>query len=128
MIGDMMRFITVLSIFFTGFTLGMTKVYHRVGEDHPYGTVQKSISSLLCALFGDFSLDNLAVPDNPEIESFGITIFFIYMIVLIIVLVNLFIAILINTYAIIQDDCETEWKYARVCLISNNIYTMTPPP
>ena len=29
MIGDMMRFITILIIFFTGFTLGMTKVYLR---------------------------------------------------------------------------------------------------
>ena len=129
MIGDMMRFITILSIFFTGFTLGMTKVYHRVGEEHPFGTVKNTIASLLSALFGDFSLDNLAVADNPEIESFGITIFFIYMIVLIIILVNLFIAILSNTYAIIQDDSETEWKYARVCVISTyHIYTMTPPP
>ena len=107
----------------------MTKIYHRIGDHHPYGTNRKTVTTLLCALFGDFSLDDLTVPENPEIESFGITIFFIYMIVLIIILVNLFIAILSNTYSIIQDDSEIEWKYARVCLISTyNIYTMTPPP
>ncbi len=129
MMGDMFRFFSILSIFFTGFSLGITKVYHRIGEEHAYGTIHKTITSLLCALFGDFSLDDLTAPGNPEIESFGMTIFFVYMIVLIIILVNLFIAILSNTYAIIQDDSETEWKYARVCLISTyNIYTITPPP
>ena len=86
---------------------------------------RKTVTTLLCALFGDFSLDDLTV-QKIQIESFGITIFFIYMIVLIIILVNLFIAILSNTYSIIQDDSEIEWKYARVCLISTyNIYTMT---
>lgn len=129
MMSDMILFFSILFIFFTGFTLGMTKVYHRVGEEHAMGTINNTLITLICALFGDFDMDMFKVEQYPQIETFGIIVFFIYMIVSIIILVNLFIAILSNTYSVIQEDSDIEWKYSRVCLISNyNIYTLTPPP
>lgn len=130
MLSDMVLFFSILFIFFTGFTLGMTKIYTRQGEQHPMGTINNTILTLICALFGDFDINIFSTDSSsPETEKFGIVIFFVYMIISIIILVNLFIAILSNTYSVIQEDSDIEWKYSRVCLISTyNMYTNMPPP
>lgn len=129
MIKDMLLFFCILSVFIVGFILGLTKIYHRLGTHHDLGTISKTSLILFCALFGDFDIDSFKVEEYPEIEVFGITIFSIYLMISVIILINLFIAILSNTYSVIQEESDTEWKYARVCLIKTyNMYTKTPPP
>ena len=54
--------------------------------------------------------------DNKIIEFTGTFIFILYLLIAVIILINLFIAMLSNTYAIVQEDAEKEWKYLNVII------------
>ena len=128
MIKDMILFLSILMVFFLGFSLGLTKIYQRV-DNHDLSTISKTSFTLFLALFGEFDIDTFRVGNYTEIENFGIFIFGLYLIIAVIILMNLFIAILSNTYAIIQEDSDVEWKYSRACLIDTySLYTIMPPP
>lgn len=127
MIKDMIMFFCILSVFICGFSLGITKIYHRL-ENHKYSTISNTVLGLFCALFGSFEIENFE-SDYQSIEYFGITIFIIYLVIAVIILINLFIAMLSNSYAIIQEDSDIEWKFSRVCLIiTYSMYYCFPPP
>ena len=116
-----------MSIFLCGFSLGITKIYHRL-DNHEYNTISKTTMALFCALFGSFEIENFKA-DNEYIEFVGIFILILYLILAVIILINLFIAMLSNSYCIIQEDSDIEWKYSRVCLIiSYSMYAPVPPP
>lgn len=128
MIKDMILFFSILMVFFFGFSLGITKIYHRVNNDE-LSTISKTSLTLFLALFGEFDLETFRVGDYTEIENFGIFIFGLYLMIAVIILMNLFIAILSNTYAIVQEDSDIEWKYSRARLIDTySLYTIMPPP
>lgn len=128
MIKDMILFFSILIVFFFGFSLGITKIYHRVNNDD-LSTISKTSLTLFLALFGEFDLDTFRVGHYTEIENFGIFIFGLYLMIAVIILMNLFIAILSNTYAIVQEDSDIEWKYSRARLIDTySLYTIMPPP
>ena len=128
MIKDMVLFFSILMVFFFGFSLGITKIYHRVDNDD-LSTISKTSLTLFLALFGEFDIDTFRVGDYTEIENFGIFIFGLYLMIAVIILMNLFIAILSNTYAIVQEDADIEWKYSRARLIDTySLYTTMPPP
>ncbi|KFM82916.1 Short transient receptor hypothetical channel 5, partial [Stegodyphus mimosarum] len=56
-------------------------------------------------------------------------VFGVYMMVTVIVLINLLIAMMSNTYQRIQSQSDKEWKYGRAKLIRNmNMTLPTPPP
>ena len=127
MFKDMIMFFCILSIFLGGFSLGITKIYHRL-DNHEYNTISKTTMALFCALFGSFEIDNFKA-DNEYIEFVGIAILILYLILAVIILINLFIAMLSNSYCIIQEDSDIEWKYSRVCLIiTYSMYAPVPPP
>ena len=129
MISDMIMFFCILSVFLGGFSLGLTKIYHRIGDISELNTISSTTMKLFCALFGDFEMDDFKVSDNLLIEYTGSSIFILYLVIAAIILINLFIAMLSNTYAIIQEDAEKEWKYSRVSLIiTYSKYSSIPPP
>lgn len=128
MIKDMLLFLSILMVFFFGFSLGLTKIYNRV-DNQGLSTISQTSFTLFLALFGEFDIDTFRVGNYTEIENFGIFIFGLYLIIAVIILMNLFIAILSNTYAIIQEDSDIEWKYSRARLIDTySLYTIMPPP
>jgi hypothetical protein len=123
-----MFFFSILVVFFTGFTLGITKLYHSI-YNHKLGNITRTGMILFFSLFGDFDVEDFQANSYPEIETLGIIIFGVYLLIAVIILVNLFIAILSNTYAIIQEDSDMEWKYSRARLIDTySLYTPVPPP
>lgn len=128
MMNDMLMFFCILSVFVGGFSLGITKIYHRLGNSTELFTISSTSMKLFCALFGDFEMDDFKSNDN-SIEFVGSLIFMIYLIIAVIILINLFIAMLSNTYAVIQQDSDIEWKYSRVSLIiTYSRYSSVPPP
>lgn len=128
MMNDMGMFFCILSVFVGGFSLGLTKIYHRLGNTTELFTISSTCMKLFCALFGNFEMADFKSDDN-SIEFIGILIFMIYLVIAVIILINLFIAMLSNTYAIIQEDSDIEWKYSRVSLIiTYSRYSSAPPP
>ncbi|XP_074641301.1 uncharacterized protein LOC141899048 [Tubulanus polymorphus] len=145
---DLIRFLVILFIFMAGFTFHIAAMYQYVepaspeegygdgtGEGLPSGTAQLNILQAFELLF--FSLFGLVEPNNlPPINRnpfWTITlvkaVFGIYEIVTLIVLINLLIAMMSDTYQRIQAQSDTEWKFGRAKLIRNmNRTSATPSP
>ncbi|KAG8199145.1 hypothetical protein JTE90_015980 [Oedothorax gibbosus] len=137
---DLMRFLAILAIFLTGFSLHICAVYQPVFNpgnrtvtvdaevfQSPIGTFEM----LFYALFGLVEPDYM--PPMHLSPSFAKVImkvvFGVYMMVTVIVLINLLIAMMSNTYQRIQSQSDKEWKYGRAKLIRNmNMTLPTPPP
>ncbi|XP_054721853.1 ankyrin-3-like [Uloborus diversus] len=137
---DLMRFLAILAIFLTGFSLHICAVYQPVFDpgnktiavgaevfQSPIGTFEM----LFYALFGLVEPDymppmHLSPPFAKVIMK---VVFGVYMMVTVIVLINLLIAMMSNTYQRIQSQSDKEWKYGRAKLIRNmNMTLPTPPP
>ncbi|CAM9425723.1 unnamed protein product [Lampetra fluviatilis] len=134
---DLARFGIILALFHTAFTLHLTAVYQPVypapknktaenvtaSGDADEATRVQSPLDIVVLLF--FALFGLVEPENlPSISRsppFTIVIvqivFGVYLIVTSIVLINLLIAMMSDTYQRIQAQSDTEWKFGRAMLI-----------
>ncbi|GJQ82376.1 TRPL [Trypoxylus dichotomus] len=82
-----------------------------------FANVFESAQSLFWASFGLVNLENFELTGIKSYTRFwGLLMFGSYSVINIIVLLNLLIAMMSNTYAIIDDHSDTEWKFARTKL------------
>ena len=143
---DLLKFLVILLIFMLGFTLHLSAVYRPVlppaEEDltkgHGTGSAGAPLENpvetfemLFFALFGLVDPENLPpVHRNPYWTVALIkAVFGTYLIVTLIVLINLLIAMMSDTYQRIQAQSDTEWKFGRAKLIRNmNKTSATPSP
>lgn len=143
---DLIRFLVILCIFMTGFTLQLSAAYQPVTEPtapdlrlgdgvgaggatnkDPLGTFEL----LFFALFGLVEPENLPPVHRNPIWTLTLVkaIFGVYLIVTLIVLINLLIAMMSDTYQRIQAQSDTEWKFGRAKLFRNmNKTSATPSP
>lgn len=143
LVKDMMRFLVILGIFMIGFSLSISAIYIPVfkpPDDNnstlvPAGLEFQSPLFTFEMLF--FSLFGLVEPDlmppmnlsPPYSKVFMKLVFGIYMMITVVVLINLLIAMMSNTYQRIEARSDTEWKFGRAKLIRNMIRTSpTPSP
>ncbi|GMR55553.1 hypothetical protein PMAYCL1PPCAC_25748, partial [Pristionchus mayeri] len=136
---DLTRFLVILMLFVAGFTLHVTSIfqpaYQPVDEDSAELMRLSSPEQTLEMLF--FSLFGLVEPDSmpplhlvPEFSKIILKLIFgIYMMVTLIVLINLLIAMMSDTYQRIQAQSDKEWKFGRAILIRQmNKRAATPSP
>ncbi|RWS27838.1 ion channel nompc-like protein [Leptotrombidium deliense] len=141
LIRDLLLFLSILSIFMTGFTLHICAIYRPVysspddfnatlpllGQEFIEPT--KSFEMLFFAIFGLVEPDNM--PPMHLSPSYSKTVmklvFGIYMMVTVVVLVNLLIAMMSNTYQRIEAQSDIEWKFGRAKLIRNMNRTLSTP-
>ncbi|TKR72642.1 hypothetical protein L596_020059 [Steinernema carpocapsae] len=136
---DLARFLVILLLFVAGFTLHVTSIfqpaYQPVDEDSAELMRLASPEQTLEMLF--FSLFGLVEPDNmpplhlvPDFAKIILKVLFgIYMMVTLIVLINLLIAMMSDTYQRIQAQSDKEWKFGRAILIRQmNKRSATPSP
>ena len=154
---DLFRFMILLSLFLLGFTLEMTALNQpayplefcrQIGlypsfysNSVPQRVIpyKQGISVLIdqfdklsFALFGltdddDMTKDSVCIP--PWARTCIVGVFAVYLVISIIVLVNLLIAMMSDTYQRIQRQSDTEWKFGRAKLIrSMNQRSPTAPP
>lgn len=133
LIKDLMRFLAILLIFLVGFSLNMCAVYQPVfvpprGDNITlpiFGQEFQSPLNTFEMLF--FSLFGLVEPDfmpplhlSPPFAKVIVKVVFgVYMMVTVVVLINLLIAMMSDTYQRIQAQSDTEWKFGRAKLIRN---------
>ena len=139
---DLMRFLVILLIFMFGFTLQLSAMYQPVFPEEseqigtsPIGSTTPTPFNTFEFLF--FALFGLVEPDSlPPIYRSPIwvtdlvkVVFGAYMMVTLIVLINLLIAMMSDTYQRIHQQSDTEWKFGRAKLIRNmNKTSATPSP
>ena len=143
---DLTRFLVILSIFVAGFTLHLAAIYQPVtapleedldlGDGNGSGgavteTPLDTLELLFFALFGLVEPENLPpVHRNPVWTIILVkTVFGLYLVITLIVLINLLIAMMSDTYQRIQAQSDTEWKFGRAKLFRNmNKTSATPSP
>nr|CAD2199643.1 unnamed protein product [Meloidogyne enterolobii] len=136
---DLTRFLVILMLFVAGFTLHVTSIfqpaYQPVDEDSAelmrLASPGQTLEMLFFSLFGLVEPDSMPplhlVPDFAKIVLKAI--FGIYMMVTLIVLINLLIAMMSDTYQRIQAQSDKEWKFGRAILIRQmNKRSGTPSP
>eukprot|EP00045_Choanoeca_perplexa_P009987 m.99587 g.99587 ORF g.99587 m.99587 type:complete len:744 (+) comp15102_c0_seq4:62-2293(+) len=135
---DLMVFLCILLVFVVAFSAGLTKLYESV-EDIPeneevlaaFGNFGACLRTSFWALFGLIELGTLTVEGRfaQRIQATGEIVFGIYMVLVFILLVNLLIAMISNTYQRIADNSDTIWKFARARLIREfQRYPSVPAP
>lgn len=145
---DLTRFLVILLIFIAGFTLHLLAIYQPVyapktvnpsqglgdGNGEAYVsqiTLIESFGLLFFSLFGLVDPDGLPTTNQSPIwvVDMAKVTFGIYMMVTLVVLINLLIAMMSDTYQRIQQQSDTEWKFGRAKLIRNmNKTSATPSP
>ncbi|XP_067928929.1 serine/threonine-protein phosphatase 6 regulatory ankyrin repeat subunit B-like [Watersipora subatra] len=143
---DLVKFVVILAIFMLGFTFHLSAIYQQVYPTHAANATLGDgdgnagakwlnpwdvFEFLFFSLFGLVEPENLPPVRSGPLWSRDITkfVFGMYLIVTIIVLINLLIAMMSDTYQRIQAQSDTEWKFGRAKLIRNmNKTSSTPPP
>ncbi|XP_037811373.1 transient-receptor-potential-like protein [Lucilia sericata] len=95
-----------------------------------FGNLFESSQSLFWASFGMVGLDDFELTGIKSYTRFwGLLMFGSYSVINVIVLLNLLIAMMSNSYAMIDQHSDTEWKFARTKLwMSYFEDTSTLPP
>ncbi|KAL7031376.1 hypothetical protein ACKWTF_006982 [Chironomus riparius] len=82
-----------------------------------FGNLFESSQSLFWASFGMVGLENFELLGIKTYTRFwGLLMFGSYSVINVIVLLNLLIAMMSNSYAMIEQHSDTEWKFARTKL------------
>uniref|UniRef100_A0A5S6QGH4 ANK_REP_REGION domain-containing protein n=1 Tax=Trichuris muris TaxID=70415 RepID=A0A5S6QGH4_TRIMR len=134
---DLTRFLVIMFLFMTGFTVYVTSVFQ------PAYVVPDEVGSLglpelteiaemmFFSLFGMVSVEMLPpLHLTPPVSLIIIKMIYAsYLIVTVIVLVNLLIAMMSDTYQRIQAQSDIEWKFGRAKLIREmNKKSAAPAP
>ncbi|KAK2186122.1 hypothetical protein NP493_214g02024 [Ridgeia piscesae] len=143
---DLIRFLVILCIFMLGFTLQLAAIYRPMkppspfdlalgtgdgGGGAPIETPLDTFELLFFALFGLVEPENLPPVNRHPMWTVTLVkgVFAGYLIITLIVLINLLIAMMSDTYQRIQAQSDTEWKFGRAKLFRNmNRTSATPSP
>lgn len=128
---DVLRFLTIALIFGVAFALQLGAVFKPLYIPNTKNgltlaqsefTVDKIAEQLFFDIFGLSSISyfdghNLKLTYTPGAFELSKTIFGVYNVLCLIVLVNLLIAMMSDTYQRIHDRSDVEWKFGRAKLI-----------
>ncbi|XP_040289762.1 serine/threonine-protein phosphatase 6 regulatory ankyrin repeat subunit A-like [Bufo bufo] len=135
LIKDLTRFAVILALFHVAFTMQLSAVYQPVypeskanqsidgtGVNRNETNIQDPIDITVLLFFSLFGLvEPDCLPSLSRTPQFTLVIirfvFGVYLVVTLIVLINLLIAMMSDTYQRIQAQSDTEWKYGRATLI-----------
>uniref|UniRef100_A0A8C3FA58 Transient receptor ion channel domain-containing protein n=1 Tax=Chrysemys picta bellii TaxID=8478 RepID=A0A8C3FA58_CHRPI len=117
MIDDMIRFMFILMIILTAFLCGLNNTYVYYQESQRLGKYVLAFNETFQFLFWTmFGMAEYSVVDMPQYglaEFVGRALYGIFTIVMVIVLLNMLIAMITNSFQKIEDDADVEWKFAR---------------
>ncbi|XP_071173975.1 short transient receptor potential channel 7-like [Mytilus edulis] len=137
MITDILKFVIIFLVVFVAFMVGLHNLYwyypvdvrsqvqfgnlssniSAKAENH-FGIIDKTFITVFWSLFGrgDPDVVELGDFDSYFIQNVGYVIFGAYNISTVIVLLNMLIAMMSRSFEIIQEEADTEWKFARTKL------------
>ena len=118
MAADLIRFVTIYFIFVMGFSQAYYIIFQSYeGESHPMATPMESVIAIFIMSLGNFgnTWDEL---DNTDHDIIGKIHSFLFLAIVVVLLVNLLIAMMGDTYTKIAE-IKNEWmrQWARTVLI-----------
>ncbi|XP_072015775.1 short transient receptor potential channel 4-like isoform X2 [Amphiura filiformis] len=135
MITDISKFLFIFCFVWFAFSLGMNQLYwyySSIIPGQPFKSIVSTMATLFWSLFGlfDTQIVNLNDIKHTFTQSVGNVMFAIYHIIAIVVLLNVLIAMMSNTYTRVEMDADMEWKFSRSKLwmsYFDELGTVPPP-
>ncbi|XP_075055126.1 short transient receptor potential channel 4 isoform X2 [Mixophyes fleayi] len=133
MLLDILKFLFIYCLVLLAFANGLNQLYFNydttevdnkncIGircekQNNAFSTLFETLQSLFWSIFGLISLYVTKVkPDHKFTEFVGATMFGTYNVISLVVLLNMLIAMMNNSYQLIADHADIEWKFARTKL------------
>ncbi|XP_061164348.1 transient-receptor-potential-like protein [Saccostrea echinata] len=120
MLIDIGKFLFIFFLVLTSFACGMTQLYwyyynSRVPEDPvAFVSLGESYATLYWSLFGITTKHDLRIQNGQNFtEMLGRLMFMLYHCMAIIVLINMLIAMMSNSFQNIENHADMEWKFSR---------------
>uniref|UniRef100_A0A8D0HJK6 Transient receptor potential cation channel subfamily C member 6 n=1 Tax=Sphenodon punctatus TaxID=8508 RepID=A0A8D0HJK6_SPHPU len=117
---DIFKFMVIFIMVFVAFMIGMFNLYsYYLGakQNEAFTTVEESFKTLFWAIFGLSEVKSVVINYNHKfIENIGYVLYGVYNVTMVIVLLNMLIAMINNSFQEIEDDADVEWKFARAKL------------
>ncbi|RNA03569.1 Short transient receptor potential channel 6 [Brachionus plicatilis] len=134
MISDIVKFVTIFVIIFIAFSFAINNLYWyyqkpireqsqvfvsnksiEIKAEESFGTIGQTFLSMFWSLFGLGEQDSIKLSPykNKLTEFFGTILFGCYHITSIIVLLNMLVASMTQSYEKILRESDIEWKFAR---------------
>uniref|UniRef100_A0A7N5KFC4 Transient receptor potential cation channel subfamily C member 6 n=1 Tax=Ailuropoda melanoleuca TaxID=9646 RepID=A0A7N5KFC4_AILME len=117
---DIFKFMVIFIMVFVAFMIGMFNLYsYYIGakQNEAFTTVEESFKTLFWAIFGLSEVKSVVINYNHKfIENIGYVLYGVYNVTMVIVLLNMLIAMINNSFQEIEDDADVEWKFARAKL------------
>ncbi|KAK2912902.1 short transient receptor potential channel 4b [Channa argus] len=131
MLLDILKFLFIYCLVLLAFANGLNQLYFYYDTDegnnckgircnlqnNAFSTLFETLQSLFWSIFGLISLYVTNVGPKHEFTEFvGTTMFGTYNVISLVVLLNMLIAMMNNSYQHIADHADIEWKFARTKL------------
>ncbi|XP_024861735.1 short transient receptor potential channel 4b isoform X2 [Kryptolebias marmoratus] len=132
MLLDILKFLFIYCLVLLAFANGINQLYYYYDDkegvnnctgircqtqNNAFTTLFETLQSLFWSVFGLINLYVTNVKPNHEFTEFvGSTMFGTYNIISLVVLLNMLIAMMNNSYQHIADHADIEWKFARTKL------------
>ncbi|XP_068123195.1 short transient receptor potential channel 4 isoform X2 [Hyperolius riggenbachi] len=133
MLLDILKFLFIYCLVLLAFANGLNQLYFNYDttdnktlnctgircekQNNAFSTLFETIQSLFWSIFGLINLYVTKVqPDHKFTEFVGATMFGTYNVISLVVLLNMLIAMMNNSYQLIADHADIEWKFARTKL------------
>ncbi|XP_002740283.1 short transient receptor potential channel 5-like [Saccoglossus kowalevskii] len=129
--GDVTRFLVIFIYVVLAFAFGFYYLYEGV-KDSVFNNLESSITSLILTIFGGDPSEELnfgATPDHntkgyyayPMYRYMGFLLFTMFGTLCMLVLLNICIAMMSDTYTQLRENIDTEWKFLRAKIWMNYI-------
>lgn len=152
MVVDVTRFFILLFIIMLAFSIGLNSIYknyRRSSKDdaneedqqpEDFLTLKAAFKSLFWAIFGmaepDFAQilvsdkNNISTGEHFFTEGVGYTLWGLYHLVTVVILLNMVIAMMTESYQRVQTNSDMEWKFAcsTLWLTVFDPHCVVPPP
>ncbi|XP_065260460.1 short transient receptor potential channel 4 isoform X4 [Emys orbicularis] len=131
MLLDILKFLFIYCLVLLAFANGLNQLYFYYETNEPdsckgircekqnnaFSTLFETLQSLFWSIFGLINLYVTNVQARHEFTEFvGATMFGTYNVISLVVLLNMLIAMMNNSYQLIADHADIEWKFARTKL------------
>uniref|UniRef100_A0A8C5JI47 Transient receptor potential cation channel subfamily C member 7 n=1 Tax=Junco hyemalis TaxID=40217 RepID=A0A8C5JI47_JUNHY len=117
---DIFKFMVIFIMVFLAFMIGMFNLYsYYLGAKYnpAFTTVEESFKTLFWSIFGLSEVISVVLKyDHKFIENIGYVLYGVYNVTMVVVLLNMLIAMINNSYQEIEEDADVEWKFARAKL------------
>jgi len=108
--GDVMRFLAVFSVFLLAFAQAFFVLFERDG----FEGMADSVKTCFLAMLGDFEFDDYI---QSPFMLMSVVLLVLYVVVITILLLNLLVAMMGDTYSHVNENAEKQWHLERARII-----------